>query len=59
MRGMRACGVPGAALMGSNGVEDTMPGYYNFKYLASAIAVANSYGRQKVIKIVWPEEVQP
>ena len=45
--------------LGSNGVEDTMPGYYNFKYLASAIAVANSYGRQKVIKIVWPEEVQP
>lgn len=45
--------------LGSNGVEDTMPGYYNFKYLANSIAVANSYGRQKIVQVVWPEELTP
>lgn len=45
--------------LGSNTIEDTMPGYYNFKYLANSVAVANSYGRQKIAAFVWPEELRP
>jgi len=45
--------------LGSNGVENTMPGYYNFKYLANAVAVANAHGRQPIVRFVWPEDLQP
>lgn len=45
--------------LGSNGVENTMPGYYNFKYLANTMAYANARGRQPIISFVWPEDMRP
>ena len=44
---------------GGNTLENTMPGYYNFKYLASSMAYANARGRQPIVVFAWPEDIQP